>query len=106
VECVLYRLRRWGERLADDEVKVSAQPGRLVFSAVPGAAQFFVGERLIDQLVNAKSMSIRAFFHSPVGWRPSTLAASSFSSWCQMSTLGRGRLAKMRTPTRSADEQG
>jgi hypothetical protein len=30
VERVLYRLRRWGERLADDEVKVSAQPGRLL----------------------------------------------------------------------------
>lgn len=58
MDCVLYRLRRWGERLADAEVKVSAQPGRLFFSAVPSAAQFFVGERQVDQLFDAKVVKI------------------------------------------------
>ena len=30
----------------------------LVFSAVPGATQFFVGQRLVDQLVDAKVVKI------------------------------------------------
>ena len=47
-------MRRWGESLADDEVKVSPQPGRLVFSAVPGASHFFVRERQVYQLFSRR----------------------------------------------------
>ena len=56
--CVLYRLRRWGERLPDAEVKAAPQPGRLVFNFPPGTAQLLDGERMLAQLLDVKVVKI------------------------------------------------
>lgn len=51
---MLYRLRRWGEKLPDDEVKARPQAGRLVFGKIPGTSQNWArlmdGGRELDQL--------------------------------------------------------
>ena len=58
MDCVLYRLRRWGEKLPDAEVKARPQAGRLAFDLNIGTAQFFEGERQVDQMDRVKVLKI------------------------------------------------
>jgi hypothetical protein len=39
VFCVFYQLRRFGERLPDEEVKARCVQGRLLFGLIPGTSQ-------------------------------------------------------------------
>lgn len=51
---MLYRLRRWGEKLPDEQVKALPQAGRLVYGLMPDSkqnwARFMDGAREVDQL--------------------------------------------------------